>query len=82
MLVSMAIGASGVYGYKCNSSYTAIHALAYGDLDVETGQHTSIFTQYIFRANVPSVTSEQTLTHDTLLTNNPTRSAARQRGKS
>jgi hypothetical protein len=56
----LATGGSSAMGRTCNGAYAALHALADGDRDLQTGQCTSISTQYFFRATPAFVVDVQT----------------------
>jgi hypothetical protein len=60
MTAGLATGGASAMGRTCNGAYAALHALADGDRDPQTGQCTSLSTQYFFRATPAFVVDVQT----------------------
>jgi hypothetical protein len=60
MTSGLATGGASAMGRTCNGAYAALHALADGDRDPQTGQCTSLSTQYYFRAAPAFVVDAQT----------------------
>jgi len=50
LIIGSAMGRSATLTYTCNGAYHALHALADGDPDPQTGKCTSISTQYRLKA--------------------------------